>query len=231
MKAVILAAGKGKRMRPLTDNIPKPMIPVLGRPLLEYTFGVLPGEIDEVILVVRYLGDKIKEYFGDDFLGKKITYAEGSGLGTAYSFLAAKKYLKKKDRFLFLYGDECPNLKDVNECLKYQSSILCWEVSDPWNHGVVEFDTNNKIIKITEKPKNPKTDIIAGGVMVLTPTIFDYKPAMGVKNEFYFTDMIAQYIKKERVMAVVSKDAIGGISTPKDIERLEKYLKNNLLSK
>ena len=218
-------------MRPLTNKVPKPMIPVLDKPLLEHAFNALPSEIGEVILVVHYLKNKIKEYFGDNFLGKKIIYAEGSKRGTAYSFLAAKEYLVKEDRFLFLYGDECPNSQDVKECLKYQSSILCWKVNDPWNHGVVEFDKNNKIVKITEKPKNPKINIIAGGVMVLTSKIFDYKPVVGVKNEFYFTDMVAQYIKKEKVEAVVSKSAIGGISTPKDIERLEKYLKNNLINK
>ena len=64
-----MAAGVGKRMRPLTDTMPKPMIPVLCKPLLEYTFAALPDEIDEVILVIRYRGDQIKAYFGDNFLG------------------------------------------------------------------------------------------------------------------------------------------------------------------
>ena len=108
-------------MRPLTDTRPKPMILVLGKPLLEYTFTALPDEIDEVILVVRYLGDKIKEHFGDNFLGKKIVYTEGSELGTAYSFLSAQAYLNKEKRFLFLYGDECPNAEDIKKCLEYNN--------------------------------------------------------------------------------------------------------------
>lgn len=218
-------------MRPLTDNIPKPMVPVLGRPLLEYTFRALPKEVDEVIVAVRYLGDKIKNYFGDHFLDKKIIYVEGSELGTAYSFLAAKEYLKNERRFLFLYGDECPNAQDINDCLRYPSSILCWQVDDPWNHGVVKLGMNNQIIKITEKPENPATNIIAGGAMVLTPQIFEYEPVAGKKNEFYFTDMLDEYLKKETVNAIISTTAIGGISTPKDIERLEKYLQNNSIKK
>ena len=223
-----MAAGVGKRMRPLTDTMPKPMIPVLGKPLLEYTFAALPDEIDEVILVIRYRGDQIKAYFGDNFLGRKITYAEGSELGTAYSFLSAKKYLDKEKRFLFIYGDECPNPEDVKKCLEYNSSILCWEVEDPWNHGVVNFDSDNTIIKIVEKPKNPESNIIAGGVMVLTPTIFAYEPSLGAKAEFNFTDMIAQYLKKEVVKAVVSDEAIGGISTIADIKRVEEHLRRNI---
>lgn len=226
MKAVILAAGKGERMRPLTDTIPKPMISVLGKPLLEYTFDALPEEVDEVIVVVKYLGDKIKEYFGDNFAGKKIIYTNGSELGTAYSFLSAEKYLKSEKSFLFLYGDECPNPEDIQECLTYHTSILCWRVSDPQNHGVVKISNDNNILEIEEKPIKPKTDIIAGGVMFLTSKIFESLPIKGAKDEFNFTDMLAEYIRKEKVHAVVSEKAIGCISSPADIERIEKYLKN-----
>lgn len=225
MKAVILAAGEGKRMRPLTKELPKPMILVLGKPLLEYTFAALPDEINEVILVVRYLGDKIKEHFGSNFFGKKITYTEGSELGTACSFLSARKYLDGEKRFLFIYGDECPNSEDIKKCLEYNSSILCWEVNDPWNHGVVNFGPDNTITKIVEKPKEPESNIIAGGVMVLTPTIFEYEPYLGAKGEFNFTDMVAEYIKKEKVKAMVSKEALGGISTVADIKRVEEHLR------
>jgi len=225
MKAVILAAGKGERMRPLTNTIPKPMIPVLGKPLLEYTLNALPKEVDEVIIVVKYLGDKIKEYFGDNFAGKKIIYVNGSELGTAYSFLSAEKYLKSEKSFLFLYGDECPNLEDVQECLSHYTSILCWEVNDPQNHGVVKISSDKKILEIEEKPKNPKTNIIAGGAMVLTSKIFDSQPVKGVKDEYNFTDMLVEYIKKEKVYAVVSDKAIGCISSPEDIIRIEKNLK------
>lgn len=231
MKAVILAAGKGERMRPLTDTIPKPMISVLGKPLLAHTFDVLPESVDEVVLVVKYLGQTIKDYFGNNFNGRKIIYAEGSELGTAYSFLSAKKYLEKEENFLFLYGDEYPAANDIEKCLKYKSSILCWQVDDPWNHGVSELNSAGMILNIAEKPEKPKSNLIAGGVMVLTPKIFIAKPVVGKKNEFYLTDMLNQYFEKEKTKAVISDRAIGGFSTPKDIERLEKYIKNNLINK
>ena len=72
MQAVILAAGVGKRLKPLTDDLPKPMVRVNGRPILEYTLSILPKEIDEVILIVGYLKEKIIEYFGDSFKGVPI---------------------------------------------------------------------------------------------------------------------------------------------------------------
>ena len=71
MQAVILAAGKGTRMRPLTYDIPKPMLPIKGKPVLEYTLSFLPDDIDEVIIVVNYLGKHIKKYFGGRVERKK----------------------------------------------------------------------------------------------------------------------------------------------------------------
>lgn len=76
MRAVILAAGEGKRMRPLTEKIPKPMLQVLGRPLLEHIFDSLPDAVDEVILGIGYLGGQIKAHFGSSFGGCKIRYVE-----------------------------------------------------------------------------------------------------------------------------------------------------------
>ena len=76
MQLVILAAGRGKRMKTLTENMPKPMLTVLGNDLLEHKISILPKEIDEVIIVIGYLGEKIKKHFGTNFKGKKISYVE-----------------------------------------------------------------------------------------------------------------------------------------------------------
>lgn len=210
-------------MRPLTENTPKPLLSVAGKPILDHIFAALPDEIDEVIIVVHYLGDKIKQYCGDNFHGRKIVYAEGSPSGTAYSFLAAKEYLGN-GRFLFIYGDEMPSSNDIKNCLAYPASIVCWEVGDPQNHGVVTLHDDGAITEIIEKPYLPKTNIIADGVMVLDEAIFDSSPQDATKGEFYFTDMLNQYVRNHKVMAVMSERAIGGISTPEDIKRVEKLL-------
>ncbi len=78
MQAVILAAGRGTRMGALTEHTPKPMLLVNGRPVLEYIFDSLPEEIDEVIIVVGYLGSVIQKHFGGFYKGKKILYVEQS---------------------------------------------------------------------------------------------------------------------------------------------------------
>src|SRR3989344_2004934 len=102
MKAIILAAGKGERMRPLTDTIPKPLIPVLGKPVLDRLFESMPEEITDVAIVVLHLAEKIQEHCGDRFYGRSISYIKGLADGNARSFLAAKDFVKNEPRFLLL---------------------------------------------------------------------------------------------------------------------------------
>lgn len=224
MKVIILAAGEGTRMRPLTTKIPKPLLKVAGQPILDHIFESLPKEIDEAVVVVKYLGEQIKKYCGDNFHRRRIAYAEGSTLGTAYSFLAAKPYLTE-DRFLFIYGDEMPAKKDIAACLKYPASILCFDVADPWNHGVANLRPDGTIAKIEEKPDAPSSRLIADGVMVLNKKIFDCGPKKKEKQEFFFTEMVNQFVKKEKVWAVKSSNKIYGLSTPTDLKRVESILR------
>lgn len=220
---MILAAGEGVRMRPLTLTTPKPMLQVAGKTLLDWVFEVLPPEVGEAVIVIRYLGEQIKAYCGDTFHCRKIHYAEGSERGTAYSFLSAQPFIGK-ERFLCIYGDELPNTDEVAACLKHHASILCFTTADPWNHGVVTLREDGSIAAIEEKPREPQSDLISDGVMVLNERIFACPPVVGPRGEFYLTDMLNQFVKKEKVMAVIGTRAIGGISTPDDIARVERLL-------
>src|SRR3989344_4394219 len=126
MKAVILAAGEGTRMRPLTLSTPKPLLKVGGKPIIDYILESLPTEIDEVIIAVKYLGDQIKSHIGAKNLDKKIRYVTGSSLGTAYSFLATKKFLRS-ERFILVHGDELTDKIDIKNCLSKELSILVFK--------------------------------------------------------------------------------------------------------
>jgi len=120
MKCVILAAGRGERMMPLTAKTPKPLLKVNGIPIIDYVLASLPEEINEIIVVVKYLGDKIIRHLGKR---KGLMYVAGSDEGNVYSFLATRDYLKN-ERFLLIYGDEIPNPIDVERCLAKDLSIL-----------------------------------------------------------------------------------------------------------
>ena len=112
MQAVILAAGLGTRMRPLTDAVAKPLLKIGDRPLLEYTFDALPDEIDEVIVVIGYLGEQIRTYLGEEFRGRKIKYVVQEKLeGTAKALWEAKSLLR--ERFLVLMADDIFAKKNI----------------------------------------------------------------------------------------------------------------------
>lgn len=125
MKCIVLAAGRGIRMMPLTKGVPKPLLKINGIPIIDYVLYYLPKEINEIIIVVDYLGEQIKSHIGNKHDGIKVTYVQGSDKGNAYSFLATKKYLKK-EKFLLIYGDEMPNAENIGACMDEGLSVLTY---------------------------------------------------------------------------------------------------------
>ena len=124
MKAIILASGRGTRMGSLTNDTPKPLLEVWGEPLIFYVLRSIPSEkIDEIIIVVNYLGDQIKKAVNEEFGELNIRYVKGSEKGNSYSFMATKRYLDD-ERFLLIYGDEIPGYDNVRRCLRKDLSIL-----------------------------------------------------------------------------------------------------------
>src|SRR3989338_8468553 len=123
MQAVILAAGEGVRMRPLTLTTPKPLLEVAGKFLLRHIVEALPSEVDELVIVIGYLGDQIKNYCGTEFCGKKVSYVwqkEKTGTGKAL-FLCEPLV---RGRFFMLYADDILGAEGLRECLKYYLSLM-----------------------------------------------------------------------------------------------------------
>ena len=114
MKCIILAAGEGTRMKPLTNEIPKPMLKISGKPILEHILDSLPDNIDEVILVVGYLKEKIVNYFGDEFGKFKIKYVFQEGkLGTYRALELCKDLIINDERFLMMYADDLHGIEGL----------------------------------------------------------------------------------------------------------------------
>lgn len=222
MQAIILVAGEGKRMRPLTLETPKPLIKIKGKPIIEYVIESLPSQVTEVIVVVKYLGDKIRSHLGSSFNGRKIIFVEGCGQGTAVDFLLTKE-LVKSDRFLVIYGDEIPNPEDVAGCLLKEFSLLVFKSDNPTAHGIVILE-DGLVKGIVEKPDLPPSDVGVDGVMVLGRNIFKYSPVAGKGGEFYLTSLVDQFVKDHKVDPVMTVGLKGDITTPADISRIEKLL-------
>jgi UDP-N-acetylglucosamine diphosphorylase/glucosamine-1-phosphate N-acetyltransferase len=171
-KAVILAAGEGKRLRPFTETMPKVMLPIANKPMLEYVFdAVRKSGIEEIIVVVGYKKEVIMEYF-KNYKNIKITYVtQERQLGTAHALLQAKKYIK--DSFIVLAGDNIIDPESIAKLLKDKSdySLLIEEHPHPSKYGVV-FVENRGIRRIVEKPKEDIGKYISTGIYKLPRSVF-----------------------------------------------------------
>ena len=224
-KAVILAAGEGIRMRPLTIEKPKPMIEVLGRPLLHHILDILPDEIDQVILVVGYKGDQIKNYFGERFEHFDITYVyQPEKLGTAHGLWLCRDLLGE-ERFLMLYADDLQSKEDIKKCLAHPLSILVKEIEDPRRFGVIIADDDGKVLDLVEKPEFPVSKLASTGVKVLDHRIFNYPARKHENGEYYITDSLARLAKDHNVQIVHASFWLP-IGYPEDIKKAEEILRH-----
>ncbi|MEA2053557.1 MAG: bifunctional sugar-1-phosphate nucleotidylyltransferase/acetyltransferase [Candidatus Thermoplasmatota archaeon] len=205
MKAVILAAGEGKRLRPFTKNMPKVMLPIANKPILEYIVDALSeSNIRDIVMVVGYKKESIMDYFesGKEF-GVNIEYIiQEKQIGTGHALMQAERCIN--DQFLVLPGDNVINGKSLSALInnRCKTAILIEESSSPSKYGVVKVE--EEIIKgIIEKPEKTGTNLVSTGVYKFQPIIFDIiKEGMKYgKNQI--TDPLQSMIEKgEKICAV-----------------------------
>ena len=185
MKAVILAGGEGTRLRPLTSNQPKPMMPIANRPMMEHIVRLLRRHgFDEIVVTVAFLANQIRTYFGDGSeLGVEMRYAtEDTPLGTAGSVRNAADELD--DTFLVIAGDVLTDI-DLGALVAAHhesgalGTIALKRVTDPVDFGIVITREDGRIERFLEKPTWGQvfSDTINTGIYVLEPHVFDFIPA------------------------------------------------------
>jgi bifunctional UDP-N-acetylglucosamine pyrophosphorylase/glucosamine-1-phosphate N-acetyltransferase len=217
MQCVILAAGKGTRLRPLTENCPKPLVEVGGKTLLDHIVGALPSSVDELIIVTGYLGEMIEAYCGPEFHGRKVTYVtQKEQNGTATALWLCKDLIK--GRFLFLFADDIHGKDDLARATSYSRSLLVASVDTPEKFGIVVRKPDGTIDQMIEKPKHAPSNCASTGAMVLDTNIFKFEPETEVKGEFYLTEVIERYAK-EYPIAVVEQNTWIPIATIEDVEK------------
>ncbi|HIH44920.1 MAG TPA: NTP transferase domain-containing protein [Candidatus Methanoperedenaceae archaeon] len=175
MKAVILAAGEGTRMRPLTATRPKVMLPVAGKPIIEHIMLAARGAgISDFVLVVGYKEDTVRNYFGDGSgWNINIEYArQEKQMGTADAVACARGLAG--NRFFVLNGDIIIGTEDIRAMASMDADVVlaAKEVSNPKDFGVLEI-SDGKILRIIEKPENPPGNLVNAGVYLFTGKIFD----------------------------------------------------------
>ena len=223
MQAVIMAAGEGKRMRPLTLERPKPLIEVGGKTILEHVLDVLPPEIDEVIIVTGYKGNMIRERFGDSYKGLPIRYVhQWMPAGTAHALSVARPFIK--GRFFLLNADDILGKEAMMEAVKHPLAILVAPHTEPQKMGVIAKRADGTLESITEKPENPASNLVSTGSMILDDRLFNYEAPRHVSGEYYMTDPMTAFAKDFPVM-VVEQPLWIPVGYPEDIARAETLLK------
>jgi NDP-sugar pyrophosphorylase family protein len=180
-KALILAGGKGTRLRPITYEIPKPMIPIKGKPIMQYLINLLHDYgIEDIIISIGYLGERIKDYFGDGSkLGVKITYVEEKEeLGTAGPLRLAKNLLN--ETFVAMNGDIITKI-DLDDMFRFhrevgaKATIALTTVDDPRRYGIAEM-RGSRILRFIEKPEIPPSNLINAGIYIMEPYVLKFIP-------------------------------------------------------
>jgi mannose-1-phosphate guanylyltransferase / phosphomannomutase len=190
MKAVIMAGGQGTRLRPLTSNQPKPMLPIVGRPMMEHVLRLLRRHgFTECVVTVQFLASVIRNYFGDGDLDLRLFYAtEDEPLGTAGSVKNAEHFLD--ETFLVISGDAVTDV-DLAEALEFHKkrdaavTVVLKRVENPLEFGIIIADEDGRVERIMEKPGWGEvfSDTINTGIYVIEPEVLGYIPA-GEEHDF-----------------------------------------------
>jgi len=182
MKAFLLAAGYGTRLKPLTDSIPKCLVPINGKPLLEIWLELLEREgVTDVLVNTHYLSERVEEFIC--YRNNKINvelFHEDVLLGSGGTLLANKAFIRNDKDFYFLYADNITNIS-LNKLLRFHRSnnsifsTYVYETKIPQQKGIFTADMKTgKVLGFEEKPKHPKSNLANAGIGILNNKIFNY---------------------------------------------------------
>jgi len=238
MKAFILAAGLGTRLRSLGLDVPKVMVPIGGKPLLEHHLELFKRQgIRDFIVNVHYLPEQITRYFGDGSrFGVKITYSqEPELLGTAGAVKKMEQELRD-GAFIVFYGDNLVRVNFASLVAFHQgrqamATVALFASPEPWTGGVVETELNGRVVRFVEKPdpKQVSTNLISAGIFVVEPQVLDVIPA----GRFYdfgkdvFPKLLAE---GQPVYAMKPEAYIQDVGTPERLAKAQHDFEQGVLN-
>ncbi len=223
-QAVVLAAGKSTRTYPLTLSKPKPLLPILNKPILAHNLDQMVGLVDEAILIVGYCKEMIQEYFGKEYCGIKLTYVEQKEqLGSGHAILQAEPYVK--DRFVMLVGDDLSSRKDIEVALQHRYSVVGKEVFNPQSFGVL-LHKDGILEKIVEKPKESIGNLASTGLHTFDRKIFEFlkQIPLSPRGEYEATDATNMLAKQEKIHCVKVEGYWLPIGYPWELLNANEYL-------
>jgi len=234
MKAVVLAAGEGTRLRPLTEDKPKGMVEVAGKPILTHCFEQLAAlGADEFVVVVGYLKEKIIEHYGDEFDGVPITYEhQREQQGLAHALLTVEEHIS--DDFMLMLGDNIfqANLEDVVRRQREERADAAFLVEEvDWEeasrYGVCDTNKYGEITDVVEKPDDPPSNLVMTGFYTFTPAIFHACHLVQPSNrgEYEISEAIDLLIQSGRTIDAIGLDGWRiDVGYPEDRDEAERRL-------
>jgi glucose-1-phosphate thymidylyltransferase len=234
MKAVVLAAGEGTRLRPLTEDKPKGMVEVAGKPILTHCFEQLARlGADELVVVVGYLKERIIEYYGDEFEGIPITYShQREQKGLAHALLSVEEHVD--DDFMLMLGDNIfqANLEDVVKRQREDRADAAFLVEEvEWEeasrYGVCDTNKYGEITDVVEKPDDPPSNLVMTGFYTFTPAIFHACHLVQPSNrgEYEISEAIDLLIQSGRTIDAIGLDGWRiDVGYPEDRDEAEERL-------
>lgn len=236
MQAVVLAAGKGTRLRPLTEDIPKAMVEVAGKPILTHCLEQLVElGADEFVIVVGYLKEEIISHYGDEFKGVPITYEhQREQLGLAHALLTVEEHVEED--FMLMLGDNIfhANLQDVvtrQREDRADAAFLVEEVSydEADRYGVCVTNDYGEITDVVEKPEDPPSNLVMTGFYTFTPAIFPACRLVQPSNrgEYEISEAIDLLIRSGRTIDAIPLNGWRmDIGYPEDREEAEERIES-----
>ena len=228
MRALVLAAGSGERLRPLTNDIPKPMISIGGKPILQRNIELLTAAgVKEIAINLHHLPNIISDYFGDGHLyGAKIQYVrETDLLGTAGALRNCSSFFSSAP-FLVVYGDNLSTI-DLTRLISFHrgrggdATIAVFQRPDPSASGIVSFEEGGRISRFKEKPTENElfSNWVNAGYYVLEPSVLDFIPKAGPSD--FGRDVFPKMLDNgARLFAYTMKERLWWIDSPADYDRV-----------
>lgn len=192
LDAIILAAGKGTRLRPYTEKVPKPLLPVQGRPILDWIIGAMPP-VDRLIVVVNYLGEQIEDYLAKQtHIRNWCTVRQKEPRGTGDALMSCRTE-SQADRVMVLNGDDLIGRADLQKLAQVPMGILAHAVHEPEHFGIIFPNPDQTLAKIVEKPQGLTPPQLANiGGYLFPKEVFQLALPLSSRGEYEITDAVSQ---------------------------------------
>jgi bifunctional UDP-N-acetylglucosamine pyrophosphorylase/glucosamine-1-phosphate N-acetyltransferase len=205
MDAILLAAGLGTRLRPHTLTTPKPLLPVQGRPILDWILGALPPEVDRAIVVANYLAEQIESYLKEQrHISDWTTVRQQQPKGTGDALRSCRGHVHS-ERFLVLNGDDLYGAEDLLHLTEKPAGLLVHPVDEPSRFGIVFTRPEGTLDKLVEKPKLEGRQMANIGAYLFPRRALDIDLPLSARGEYEITDAVSTIANEQPFFAVPAK--------------------------